>query len=73
MEIIRMKLSRNEKGLFIRVLPDEALTLIQSLAAQMIKKEPNSERHEFYAQDGTLFTVGVHQHLSLQEKETPHE
>ena len=65
MEIVRMKMGQTKKvdGLFIRILPDEALMLIESLAAQMVRKDPNSERQEFYAKDGTYFTIAVHQSL----------
>lgn len=65
MEIVSLNMqgSKEVNGFFIRVLPDEALMLIESLAAQMRKMDPNSERAEFYANDGTYFTIGVHQKL----------
>ena len=71
MEIIRMKMEPGQKkdtGLFIRVIPDEALKLIQSLSAQLLYKNPNNEREEFYANDGTYFTIGVHQYLRGNQK-----
>ena len=65
MEIIKVKMgeSKTANGLFIRVLSDEALMLIESLAAQLVTKNPNRERQEFYTNDGTFFTIAVHEIL----------
>ncbi len=71
MEIIRMKMNeaKKENGFFVRMLPDEALMLIESLSAQMVRRNPNSERQEFYSRDGTFFTIAVHESLpSLKER-----
>ena len=71
MEIIKMKMDDSKKynGLFVRVTYDEALMLIQSLAAQMFQGNPNNERQEFVADDGTFFTVAAHKHLPVREGE----
>ena len=65
---MKMDDSKKYNGLFIRVNYDEALMLIQSLAAQMFQGNPNNERQEFVADDGTFFTVAVHKQLPAREK-----
>ena len=69
MQILKVKMGESKKsnGLFLRMSHDEALMLIESLAAQMVRNDPNSERQEFYAEDGTFFTIAVHKRLPSTE------
>lgn len=55
MEIIKL---RNE-GLFIKVNEKEALTLIQSLANQMLANNPNVGRSEVFTSNGGYLSIAV--------------
>ncbi len=35
-------------GMMVRLSPEEAIILIRSLSVQLMTKNPNSERHEFF-------------------------
>ena len=66
MEILHLKMgdSKKNNGVFVRMTPDEALLLIESLAAQMVHRDPNGHRQEFYSDNGIYFTIAVHENLS---------
>ena len=51
--------SGNPKLVMIQVNPDEALKIIKSLTAQMISKNPNTERLEVDTECGTYFSIAV--------------
>ena len=61
MEIDRVKRTKNREDIvFIRINPNEALQLIQSLTNQLIAKNPNVGRLEQFAKnDGTYVSIGV--------------
>lgn len=44
----------------VRMSPSETLATIQSLTAQLAAGDPNSGRYEKYADDGTYFSISVH-------------
>jgi hypothetical protein len=55
-----------KNGLFVRVTQEEALRLIQSLAEQLVKNNPNDGRLESYPKgDFDYFTIGVLQRGSV--------
>lgn len=60
MEVTKFKTER-DKGLMVRMSPDEALRLIISLSNQIADKDCNSHRAEFYTKDGEYFSIAVHQ------------
>jgi len=43
----------------VKVNPEEALRLIKSLSAQMMKKDSNVGREEFDTEEGEYFTIAV--------------
>jgi hypothetical protein len=50
---------RREKGTLVEVSPHEAYTLIQSLASQLARGNPNSGREERFTADGEYFTIAI--------------
>lgn len=77
MEVIKLKMggSKKNNGLFIRVTSGEALLLIESLAAQLVRNDPNGQRQEFFADDGTYVTIAAHNtsYAGYTEKEKNNE
>ncbi len=49
-----------EGGYMVRMNPQEALRLIESLSRQLLTKDPNGGRAEYTTKDGKYFSVAVH-------------
>jgi hypothetical protein len=45
--------------IFVRMNEAAALSTIHSLSAQLLAGNPNTGRHEVYAESGSLFTISV--------------
>lgn len=72
MELIKWnkKQSSLGSGFMLRVSPDEALSLIQSLSGQLASKNPNTNRVEHYTEKGEYFSIAVHDKVKTpKEKE----
>lgn len=46
-------------GTLVYVTREEALSLVQSLIAQMVENNANSPRTEFYTEEGEYFSIAV--------------
>jgi hypothetical protein len=65
MEIVKWGKEANfdQPGMLIRVSRDEAIMIIESLASQLRKKDPNSGRMEFFDIEGDYFSIAVHEEI----------
>ena len=60
MEVIKWNKTKRERaGFMIRINPEEAIKIIQSLSAQLADKNPNSGRLEFFTEKGEYFSIAV--------------
>jgi len=71
MELIKWskKQSSSGPGFMLRVSPDEALALIQSLSGQLAAKNPNVNRAEHYTEKGEYFSIAVHEKIKTPREE----
>jgi len=52
----------------LRVSPEEALALIQSLSGQLVSKNPNVNRSEHLTEKGEYFSIAVHEKVKTPEE-----
>jgi len=71
MELIKWskKDSSSGPGFMLRVSPEEALALIQSLSGQLSAKNPNVNRAEHYTEKGEYFSIAVHEKVKTPREE----
>jgi hypothetical protein len=72
MEVLQWRRSKktSSSGFMVRVNPEEAVALINSLSAQLMSGNPNTGRIEFDTEKGEYFSIGVHRRVkSIEEKE----
>jgi len=55
--------SKSKKGYFITVTKEEAYGIIDSLASQLNRNDPNSGRKEFYPEGVGYFSIAVLEEL----------
>jgi len=55
------KKEMSEPGMMLQLNPEEAASLIESLASQLVSKSSNTGRKEFRLEDGMYFSVAVQQ------------
>ena len=63
MEVVKWNKNKGneESGFMVRVSPEEALEIIQSLTTQIIEKSPNAGRTEFLTKKNEYFSIAVHE------------
>ena len=59
----------NSPGYMIRVSPEEAIDIIQSLTTQMANKDCNSGRKEFFTKKNEYFSMAVEQPVLVPPNE----
>jgi len=56
-----VKWNKSGGGQMVRVNKKEALKIIKSLTSQILSDDCNTEREEFYDEDGKYFSISVHE------------
>jgi hypothetical protein len=59
MEIVEFPKTASLQGWMVNVSEEEALRLIHSLTTQLLYKNANKDREEFYTKDDKYFSIAI--------------
>jgi hypothetical protein len=59
MEVVEFPKTASLQGWMVNVTEEEALRLIHSLTTQLLYKNANKDREEFYTKDDKYFSIAI--------------